>query len=197
MKIELKKFDYIIITIVLILAVSLAAIFSLKHKIAKTPVISENTVVFQVFFRGITISSENSIFKPLDESFITIRNVPHKKVTILGVQQMPRLTTITDANGKEKIIKDISAPYMYDSLITLCDDAKVTEDGVVVGGNKLKIGLPIVLEGKDYRLNGTLSNLKVLTEEEAKILKDNIASEQAKQQIQKQNETLLPQNIQQ
>ena len=164
MKIELKKFDIVIIATVVIL-VALAVFVGLsKRKIAKTPVISENTVVFQVFFRGATISSDEQIFKPMDESFITIRNVPHKKVTIIASSQMPRLTAIADSNGKEKIIKDISSPFMYDCLVTVYDEAKITEDGAVLGGNKLKIGLPIVLEGKNYRFTGTVSNIKILNE---------------------------------
>ena len=180
MKIELKKFDYIIIATVVLLAILTACVFFGKHKIAKTPVVSENTIVFQVVFRGATITDNEPIFKPMEESFITIRNVPHKKVTILSSSQLPRLTTIADAKGKEKVIRDVSNPFMYDCLVTLYDDAKITDDGAVVGGNKLKIGLPIVLEGKNYRFTGTLSNIKILNDEEAKNLKQTVEIEKAK-----------------
>ena len=50
----------------------------------------------------------------------------------------------------------------YDVIVTLVDTAKITKDGAVVGGNKIKIGLPITLEGKDYRFNGTVSDLKTI-----------------------------------
>ena len=41
---------------------------------------------------------------------------------------------------------------------------KITKDGAVVGGNKIKIGLPIVLEGETYKFGGTLSDVRVQTQ---------------------------------
>lgn len=180
MKLLFKKFDYIIMAVVAIIAILTLSIFFFNSKIAKTPVVSENTVVFQVFFRGITLSASENPFKLLDESFITIRNVPHKKVTILGVHKAPRMTIVADGKGGSVLAQDVSSPFMYDVLVTLCDDAKITDDGAVSGGNKLKIGLPIVLEGKNYRFSGTLADIKVLTDDEAQELKDSIKIQKEK-----------------
>ena len=71
-------------------------------------------------------------------------------------------------NGKFIAVEDLSLPGVYDALVVLNDTAKITKDGAVVGGNKIKIGLPITLEGQDYRFSGTVSDLKVvhLTEDE-------------------------------
>lgn len=180
MKIQFKTFDYIIAAVIIVLVILAAIIFAGKSKIAKTPVLSENTVVFQVLFRGASLTSDEPVFKPMDDSFITIRNVPHKKVTIIGATQIPRLTTVVDAKGNEKVVKDAANPFMFDCLVTLYDEGKLTDDGVVVGGNKLKIGLPIVLEGKNYRLTGSLTNLKVLNAEEAEILKKAVFDERTR-----------------
>ena len=179
MKIELKKFDYIIISIVIILSLLFAALSFSKIKIAKTPVVSEDTVVFQVFFRGITLTTQQP-FKPLDETFITIRNVPHKKITILESIDRPRLTTILDKQGNPMVIEDSTTPFMNDCLVTLVDDAKITDDGPVLGGNKLKIGLPIILEGKNYRFSGVVSSLEILSKDDAKKLKEMVAEEKEK-----------------
>ena len=59
------------------------------------------------------------------------------------------------------VVDDVSQAHLYDILVTLTDTAKITKDGAVVGGNKIKIGLPITLEGKNYKFNGTVSDLKV------------------------------------
>ncbi len=179
MKIELKKFDYIIIGIVVLAVLLGAVLFINKKKIGKTPVISENTVVFQVFFRGVTITNEQNPFVPTEESFITIRNVPHKDVTIVGSKMIPKLTMMMTPVGQPVVVRDAGSPFMFDCLVTLVDDAKITEDGAVLGGNKLKTGLPIVLEGKDYRLNGTVSSVKVLKADEAKEIKEAIEQEKS------------------
>ena len=60
------------------------------------------------------------------------------------------------------VVEDVSQSYMYDILVTLTDTAKITKDGAVVGGNKIKMGLPITLEGQNYKFNGTVSDLKVM-----------------------------------
>ena len=41
------------------------------------------------------------------------------------------------------------------------DDAIITDDGAVIGGNKIKIGLPIIMEGFKYRINGVVSDVRV------------------------------------
>ena len=58
-------------------------------------------------------------------------------------------------------VQTCALPIYYDFLVTVEDDAKITKDGAVVGGNKIKIGLPVTLEGVDYRLNGIVSNISV------------------------------------
>ena len=65
-------------------------------------------------------------------------------------------------NKKVLVVDDVSQAYMYDIIVTLTDTAKITKDGAVVGGNKIKMGLPITLEGKDYKFTGTVSDLKVM-----------------------------------
>ncbi len=165
---ELKKVDYVIIVFVVLLLAVAGLVFFGKNKLFyKTPVQAEKKVAFQVFFRGITITNPDSPFRVGDDSFITIRNVPYTKLKIVDVK-FDRRKIALPSDNKEKfvVIDDVSSPFQYDFLITLVDTGKITDDGVVVGGNKLKIGVPIVLEGKNYKLNGTLSDVVVLDEKE-------------------------------
>ena len=63
------------------------------------------------------------------------------------------------------LVNDDTSPYQYDYLVKVVDLAKITKDGdAVVGGNKVKIGLPITLEGAKYKLNGVISNIIVSPE---------------------------------
>ena len=61
------------------------------------------------------------------------------------------------------MMDDVSQAFLYDIVVTLVDEnAKITKDGAVVGGNKMKIGLPVTLEGPSYKLNGTVSDVRIL-----------------------------------
>ena len=55
-------------------------------------------------------------------------------------------------------------PSVFDAIITISDTAKITKDGAVVGGNKIKMGLPVTLEGQKYKFNGTISDVRVSSE---------------------------------
>ena len=77
-----------------------------------------------------------------------------------------------NAPKKVLISEDYSQPYVYDIVVTLTDTAKITKDGAVVGGNKIKMGLPITLEGADYKFNGTVASITVTHED----MKDDITT---------------------
>ena len=41
-------------------------------------------------------------------------------------------------------------------------NAEIKPSGVVIGGTKLKVGVPVELEGRLYRLNGVVSGVTPL-----------------------------------
>ena len=97
-----------------------------------------------------------------DKTFLTIRNVPYTELDVIDVKSQSR--KILAPNSKTVLVTDPSQPSLFDAIITITDNAKITKDGAVVGGNKIKMGLPVTLEGKTYRFNGTISDVKVKTD---------------------------------
>ena len=67
--------------------------------------------------------------------------------------------------AKNNLVPDPAQPAIYDAVVTITDTAKITKDGAVVGGNKIKMGLPVTLEGEKYKFNGTISDVRVTTED--------------------------------
>lgn len=164
---QLKPFDYVII-VALIAIIAVGVLVKLgKNKFAKSPVEATQKVAFQVMLRSVSVTDTKMPFNVGEESFITIRNVPYTKLQIIDVAFQPKKTLIPTNKGNQPfiLVDDYSLPYQYDFIVTLIDDAKITKDGAVVGGNKLKIGMPIVLEGFNYRIGGTVSNVQVLDDE--------------------------------
>ena len=157
---KLKLTDYIIIGIILVLVViGTLAVFK-KKNFANLPIEKETKINFEVFFRGVTISDDVAPFKTGEDAFITIRNVPYTKLKIVAMDGRPRMA-ILPANNKEGYIltQDVSMPNMYDLIVKLEDTAKKTPDGYVAGGNKIKMGIPVVIEGKKYKYTGVISNV--------------------------------------
>jgi hypothetical protein len=59
---------------------------------------------------------------------------------------------VTNASGQTRLIPDPTLAYSVDYELQLRDHALITSDGYVANGVKLKVGLPIELEGPTYRI---------------------------------------------
>ncbi len=157
---KLKVTDIVIILLILILIAAGAFVVFKKKSFSKLPVEKEATIQFEVFFRGITITDAVAPFRVGDDAFITIRNVPYTKLKISAINGRPRMAVIPSNNEAGYIVaEDVSTPNMYDFVVQLVDKAKKTPDGYVAGGNKIKMGIPVVIEGEKYKYTGTISNI--------------------------------------
>lgn len=156
---KLSFIDLIIIAGVIIALV--VGIFTAKHmrQTADKQIEATSKITFQVFLRGVTVTGEQFPIKAKDKTFITIRNVPYTELNVLDAKSEPR-KTFSPAT-KELLVNDPSQPAIFDAIITITDTAKITKDGAVVGGNKIKMGLPVTLEGETYKFNGTISDVRV------------------------------------
>jgi hypothetical protein len=163
-----KKFKTVdLIIIAGIILALIVGFFTFKNfrQTASNQIEATSKISFQVFIRGVTLTGNEIPLQANDKTFISIRNVPYSDLDIISVKADRKKVVLPVLNSKKvMIVEDVSQANMYDITVTLTDTAKITKDGAVVGGNKIKIGLPITLEGKDYKFNGTVSDLKVMPE---------------------------------
>ena len=166
----LKKFKPVDIIVIVGVAVALVvgfATFKNFRQTADKQIEATSPIVFDVFLRGITLTGDSKPINAGEKTFISIRNVPYSDLEILNVKSdrrkvvLPMINNVKSAKKNVLIVDDVSQSNVYDITVTLTDVAKITKDGAVVGGNKIKMGLPITLEGKDYKFNGTVSNVTV------------------------------------
>jgi hypothetical protein len=161
----MKKINLVdLIIIVGVIIALLVGVFTAKQfrQTADKQIEATSRITFQVFLRGVTVTGESFPIKDNEKTFITIRNVPYTELEVLTVSSQPRKTFAP--NSKSLLVNDPSQPSVYDAIVTIADNAKITKDGAVVGGNKIKIGLPITLEGQSYKLNGIISDVRVSNE---------------------------------
>ncbi len=162
------KFNIVDIIIVLGVIIALfVGVITTKHfrQTADKQIEATSPITFQVFLRGVTVTGQEFPIKPDDSTFITIRNVPYTELKVLNVTSQERQTAVASPKAKEQyiVIPDPAQLAVYDAIVTITDVAKITKDGAVVGGNKIKMGLPVTLEGNNYKFNGTISDVRVTT----------------------------------
>ena len=161
----MKKFGLIDIIIVIGVIIALfVGLFTVKHfrQTADKQIETTSKIMFQVFLRGVTVTGKEFPVKINDKTFITIRNVPYTELTVSDVDSQPRKTLSPVV--KSAVVADPSQPALFDAVVTVKDTAKITKDGAVVGGNKIKMGLPVTIEGEKYRFNGTISDVQIISE---------------------------------
>lgn len=110
---------------------------------------------------------DRNLFVPGQKTAITIRNQPRGEVPIDSATSSPAKMTLAAANGKPELVEDLAQVNTYDFTVVLHDHAKVTEDGYVSEGVKVKVGLPIELEGFKYRVYGKIVNVEAVESSQA------------------------------
>ena len=159
---KLRPFDYLILVIIIAVLTVGALTFSGKRATSSNQIEATTDIDIEIYLRGVTSTSNEPVFKSGEETFITIRNVPYAKLKIKDVKFEKRQAMLPTINPKKPyiLVNDETTPYQYDYLIKVTDSAKITKDGdAVVGGNKVKIGIPMTLEGAKYKLNGVITNI--------------------------------------
>jgi hypothetical protein len=94
----------------------------------------------------------DDLLKVGDKTNIIIRNQPHGQVTIQGVKELPRNVPVPQPDGSVKALPDPrpEAALTKDYVVTVTGTARITDDGPVLGNNKIKAGTKIELEGLTY-----------------------------------------------
>lgn len=158
-----KKIVDIIIIIGILIAIAVG-IFTAKgfRTTASKQIEAKSPIEFEVFLRSVTMTSKECPVKIGDKTFISIRNVPYTELDVVSVNYAPKKTVIPAKNKDGyTVVNDAGFINTYDIVVKVKDEAIITKDGAVVGGNKIKIGLPITLEGKTYKFTGSVSDINI------------------------------------
>ncbi len=175
----IKNFKIVDIIIFVFVIIALAVgytTFKGYRQTAGKQIEATSKIIFKVYMRGVTFSGENIPIVKGDKTFISIRNVPYSDLDIVDVKSQRRQIVIPATNSKKivVVVEDESQPDLYDVVVTLTDNAKITKDGAVVGGNKIKMGLPITLEGPNYKFTGSVSDIQVVDTVDSEAVNHNI-----------------------
>ena len=156
------------VIVLLVIVALIAGYLTFKHfrQTADKQIEKTSKIAFQIFLRGVTLTGNANPIKVGDKTFISIRNVPYTDLKVIDSKIDTKKIIVPNPSGRPPftLVQDFSQIFMYDIIVTVVDTAKITKDGAVVGGNKIKMGLPITLEGKDYKFNGTVSNVIIQPE---------------------------------
>lgn len=127
--------------------------------------VSTKPVEVDVVVRGLSIRNPQSLIKQFQTSkktSIIIRNQPYGQVGIKAVKELPRTVIVPQPDGSVKALPDPRKDvFSTDMIITLAGQAQITDNGPVFGSSKIKVGMPIELEGFNYNFNSSVIDVRI------------------------------------
>ena len=93
---------------------------------------------------------------------IVIRNQPAGRVTLVSVDDVTNPLVAVQPDGSVVVADAPSTALPRHARFVIEASAEIKPSGVVIGGTKLKVGVPVELEGRLYRLNGVVSGVTPL-----------------------------------
>ncbi len=90
---------------------------------------------------------------------VFVRNQPTGSLHIKAIYQLPIQSLTSQSIDTQRNFESLNVDDLIHARFILKGKALKTDNGFVIAGTKLKIGVPIVLEGSFYRLKGTVSNI--------------------------------------
>ena len=93
---------------------------------------------------------------------IVIRNQPAGRVALVSVDDITNPLTAVQPDGSVVVVDAPSSLLPRHARFVMEANAEIKSSGVVIGGTKLKVGVPVELEGRLYRLHGVVSGVTPL-----------------------------------
>ena len=123
-------------------------------------------VTVSVDLRGVPVADPAALIAEARKEgkvAIVIRNQPHGSVAIKQVLQLPRMLTAVQPNGTVVSAVDPNQKYLasLDARFVLEGQGRKSGGGVVFGNQNLKIGTPVEIEGNNFRITGTVTDLQI------------------------------------
>ena len=123
---------------------------------------SMETVELAVDVRHLYLDQPERFFETArDEGSVSlvIRNQPAGRLQLLDVEDITRPLADVLPDGTVVETPDLTPGRPIHARFQLQTEAETGSSGVVVAGTKLKIGSPVELEGRLYRVSGVVSGL--------------------------------------
>lgn len=161
------KFSLLDIGAALVILLTIIGIFVVPGTSGKSTIaqVTKEPIEVDVIVRGLSVLNPNTLinqFNTEKKTNIVIRNQPAGQVDIKNVKPLSRNVLVPQPDGSVKVLPDPRTEnYSQDMIMTLSGQAEVTDTGAVVGGQKVKIGTLIELEGDNYNFNTSVIDVRL------------------------------------
>jgi hypothetical protein len=120
-------------------------------------------VEVDVVVRGLTATNPKGFIKVGENTNILVRKQPSGSVKLKEMRFLPRTVATPQPDGTLKVFPDPRPELAFttDMLLTLANEVPVVEGTPVLGGEKVKVGTTIELDGPTYNFGTTVVAIRL------------------------------------
>lgn len=159
----INSFDLLLLITALAIIIGVIA-SSMGYSSLNKKVRAEGLAQVKVAIRGARVL-DPKIFEKHKKVFVIIRNQPHGNLDVIDVKAFRRSLIFYDQDTHKAVkLNNFEDSLVTDADITLQGQAQFTTDdppSIVMGGNKVKAGIPVELETLDYKFSGSIIDVKM------------------------------------
>jgi len=132
------------------------------YSIAQMVTAETKPVEVDMIVRGLSAREPEKLIQVGDKVSIIIRNQPRGEVTVKSVTFAVPKVLVNQGEGKAIALPDPRAvdTFQTDAALVLTANAKVTDDGIIFGSEKVKVGTSIDIEGAKYIMRGSTMGVR-------------------------------------
>ncbi|ABG51480.1 MAG: DUF4330 domain-containing protein [Trichodesmium sp. St2_bin6] len=134
-----------------------------KNSVAQVGNVITKPVEVDAIALGLKGRYPEKLLKEGEKTQLIIRNQPYGEVDLKSVEFLTRKVAVPQPDGTVRALPDPRDKELFSRnvLLTLKGQGRVTNDGPVLGNIKVKIGMTIELEGRDYNFNASVIDVRV------------------------------------
>jgi Domain of unknown function (DUF4330) len=119
-------------------------------------------VEVDMMVRGLSVLKPNDLVKVGDKTNIIIRQQPRGEISVKRVTVLVPKIPVPKLDGTLVVLPDprLADSFQRDFAITLAANAQVTNDGIIFGSEKVKVGVTIDIEGPKYVIRGSVMDVR-------------------------------------
>jgi Domain of unknown function (DUF4330) len=119
-------------------------------------------VEVDMMVRGLSVLKPNDLVKVGDKTNIIIRQQPRGEISVKKVTVLVPKIPVPKLDGTLAVLPDprLADSFQRDFAITLAANAQVTNDGIIFGSEKVKVGVTIDIEGPKYIIRGSVMDVR-------------------------------------
>ena len=124
---------------------------------------ASDTIELNLLVRGLSVKNVPQFIESLkgNKVKVIVRNEPAGDLTVESIEELPNYVVANQPDGTVKAVLDPRpiVAYVNDMILQMNGKGQITDDGVILANQKVKIGTALELDASNYNFRGSVIDI--------------------------------------